>query len=147
MSSGCPAASSPVAAALAWVPLSSVPLPGHRLLYKVPFPLDWHIWGMCPRLASDPFVERGSAWCGWWRPCVAGVTPVSSLCRSCRAPATFNKAMVKGFVVFGLEPSVGRSQLAAGAACSLVRAGLLGRMSWRSLVRQPASCSAFGLPR
>jgi hypothetical protein len=60
-------------------------------------PLDRHIQGICPRLASNTFVERGFAWCGWWRPCVAGITPVSSLCRSCRAPATFNKAMVKGF--------------------------------------------------
>jgi hypothetical protein len=60
-------------------------------------PLDRHIRGICPRLASDPFMERGFAWCGWWRPCVAGVTRVSSLCHSCRAPATFNKAMVKRF--------------------------------------------------
>jgi hypothetical protein len=99
-SSGCPAAGFPTAAALVWVPLVSVPLPGRRLLYKAPFPLDWHIWGICPRFASDPFVEEGLAWCGWWRPCVAGVTPVFSLCRSCRDPATFNKASVKCFVVF-----------------------------------------------
>jgi hypothetical protein len=39
---------------------------------------------------------------------VAGITLVSSLCRSCRDPATFNKALVKGFVVFfRLEPSAG----------------------------------------
>jgi Synergist-CTERM protein sorting domain-containing protein len=100
MSSGCPAAGFPVAAALAWVPLFFVPLHGRRLLYKVPFPLDRHIRGICPRLASDPFVERGFAWSGWWRPCVAGVTLVSSLGRSCRDPATFNKALVKGFVFF-----------------------------------------------
>jgi hypothetical protein len=60
--------------------------------------------------------------------CVAGITPVSSLCRSYRAPATFNKAMVKGFVVFA---SLGlqwiRSQPAAGAATSSVEVGLLGR--------------------
>jgi hypothetical protein len=55
----CPAAGFPVAAALAWVPLFSVPLPGRRLLYKVPFPLDRHIRGICPRLALNPFVERG----------------------------------------------------------------------------------------
>jgi hypothetical protein len=96
VSSGCPAASFPVVAALAWVPLSSVPLPRRRLLYKVPFPLNRHIQGICPWLASDPFVERGFAWCGWWRPCVASVTLVSSPYRSCWAPATFNKAMVKG---------------------------------------------------
>jgi hypothetical protein len=36
VSSGCPAAGFPVAVALAWVPPLSVPLPGHRLLYKVP---------------------------------------------------------------------------------------------------------------
>jgi hypothetical protein len=145
--SSCPAAGFLVAAALAWVPLFSVPLPGCRLFYKAPFPLDRHIRGICPRLASDPFVERGFAWYGWWRPCVAGVTPVSSLCRSCRDPATFHKALVKGFVVFA---SSGlwwrRSQPAAGAAGSSVEAGLLGRMSRRSLGRQPAGCSALGLP-
>jgi hypothetical protein len=43
MLSRCLAAGSPMAAALAWVPLSSVPLPGRRLLYKAPFPLDQHI--------------------------------------------------------------------------------------------------------
>jgi hypothetical protein len=42
-------------------------------------------------------VGEGLAWCSWWRPCVAGVTLVSGLCRSCRDPATFNKASVKGF--------------------------------------------------
>jgi hypothetical protein len=147
MSSGCPAVGFPVAAALAWVPLSSAPLLGRKLLYKAPFPLDQHIWGICPRLASDPFVEEGMAWCDWWRPCVAGVTLVFSLCRSCRDPATFNKVMVNGFVVFdGLGRRRRRSQPAAGVAGSLVRAGLLGRMSRRSLGRQPASCSALGLP-
>jgi hypothetical protein len=97
-SSGCPAASFPVAAALAWVLLISVPLPGRRPLYKAHFPLDRHIWGICPQIASDPFVEEGLARFGWWRSCVAGVTPVSSLYRSRRDPATFNKASVKGFV-------------------------------------------------
>jgi Synergist-CTERM protein sorting domain-containing protein len=48
MSSGCPAAGFPVVAALALVPLFFVPLPGRRLLYKAPFPLDLHIWGICP---------------------------------------------------------------------------------------------------
>jgi hypothetical protein len=59
---------------------------------------------------------------------VVGVTLVSSLCRSCQAPATFNKAMVKGFVIFtslGLQWI--RSQPAAGAADSSVEVGLLGR--------------------
>jgi uncharacterized protein (TIGR03382 family) len=124
MSSGCSAAGFPVAAALAWALLLSAPLSGRKLLYKAPLPLDRHIRGICPRLASDLFVEKGFAWCGWWRSCVAGVTPLSSLCRSCWDPATFNKAMVKGFVVFA---SLGlrwkRSQPAAGAACSLVEAG------------------------
>jgi hypothetical protein len=95
MSSGCPAAGFPMATVLAWVPLFSVPLSGHKLPYKAPFPLDRHIRGICPRFASDPFVEEGLARCDWWRPCVAGVTPVSSLCRSCRDPATFNKVSVK----------------------------------------------------
>jgi hypothetical protein len=48
---------------------------------------------------------------------VAGITPVSSLCRSCWGPPTFNKALVKGFVVFagsGLRRR--RSQPVAGAA-------------------------------
>jgi hypothetical protein len=79
---------------------------------------------------------------------VAGVTPVSSLCRSCRDPATFDKASVKGFIVFaGLGLWWRRSQPAAGAAGSSVGAGLLGWVSRRSLGRQPAGCSAFGLPR
>jgi hypothetical protein len=100
MSSGCPAAGFPVAAVLAWVPLFSLPLLGRRLLYKAPFPLDRHIWGICPRFASDPFVEEGLARSGWWRPGMAGITPVSSLYRSSEDPPTFNKALVKGFVVF-----------------------------------------------
>jgi hypothetical protein len=148
MSFGCQAAGSPMAAALAWVPLSSVPLPGCRLLYKAPFPLDRHIRGICPRFASDPSMEEGLAWCGWWRPCVASVTPVSSFCRSCRDPTTINKASVKGFVIFaGSGLRWRRSQIAAGIAGSSVKAGLLGRMSRRSLGCQPADGSALGLPR
>jgi hypothetical protein len=100
MLSNCPAVSSPVAVVSASVLLFSVPLSGCRLLHKAPFPLNWHIRGICPRFASDPFMEEGLAQCGWCRPCMAGVTLVSSLCRSCRDPATFNKASVKGFVVF-----------------------------------------------
>jgi hypothetical protein len=148
VSSGCPAAGFSVAAALAWVPL---PLPlclSAGYFIKLPCSLDQHIQGICPRLASDPFVEMGFAWCSWCRPCVAGVTLVSSLCRSCRAPATFNKTMVKGFVVFaGLDPRWRRSQPAASAAGSSVEAGLLDRVSRRSLERQPVGCSALGLPR
>jgi hypothetical protein len=79
---------------------------------------------------------------------MAGVTPVSSLCRSCRDPATFNKAMVKGFVVFsGLGLWWRRSQPAAGAAGSSIKAGLLGRVSRQNLGCKPASCSALGLLR
>jgi hypothetical protein len=37
--SGCPAAASPVVAALMWAPLPSDPLPGRMPLYKAPFPL------------------------------------------------------------------------------------------------------------
>jgi hypothetical protein len=59
MSSGCPATGFPVATALAWVPLLSAPLSGHRILYKALFPLDRHIRGICPQLASDPFMEEG----------------------------------------------------------------------------------------
>jgi hypothetical protein len=130
VSPGCPAAGFSVAAALAWVPLPPALCLGTGYFIKCPCPLDQHIRGICPRLASDSFVERGFAWCGWWRPCVAGVTPVSSLCRSCRAPAGFNKARVKGFVVFaGLGLQWRRSRPAAGAAGSSVEAGLLGRMS------------------
>jgi hypothetical protein len=127
MSSDCPAAGFPMATALAWVPLFSVPLPGRRLLYKVPFPLDRHIRGICSRFVLDPFMEEGLARCGWWRLCVASVTPVSSLCRSCRDPATFNKASVKGFVVFaGSGLRWRRSQMAAGAAGFSAGAILLG---------------------
>jgi hypothetical protein len=61
---------------------------------------------------------------------MAGVTPVSSLCHSCWDPVTFNKASVKGFVMFaGSGLWWRRSQPAAGTAGSLVEAGLLGRMS------------------
>jgi hypothetical protein len=92
-------------------------------------------------------MEEGLAWFGWWRPCVAGVTPVSSLCCSCRDPVTFNKALVKGFIIFaGSGVRWRRSQPAAGVAGSLVEAGLLGWMSWQSLGHQPAGCSALGLP-
>jgi hypothetical protein len=85
-----------VATVLAWVPLSSALCLGACCFIKHLFPLDQHIRGICPRSASDPFVEEGLARCGWWRPCVARVTPVSS-CRSCRDPGTFNKASVQGF--------------------------------------------------
>jgi hypothetical protein len=79
---------------------------------------------------------------------MAGVTPVSSLCHSCWAPASFNKAMVRGFIVFaGLGLQWRRSWPAAGAAGSSVEADLLDRVSRRSLGRQPAGCSALGLPR
>jgi hypothetical protein len=65
---------------------------------------------------------------------MAGVTPVSSLCRSYRAPASFNKASVRGFIVLtGLGLRWRRSWLAAGAAGSLVEAGFLGRVSRQSL--------------
>jgi hypothetical protein len=70
VSSGYPAACFPVAAALAWVPLSFVPLLGCRLLYKVSFPLDRHIRGICPSLPRIlswrggllGAVGRGRAW-------------------------------------------------------------------------------------
>jgi hypothetical protein len=100
MLSGCPTTGFPVDAALVWVPLSSVPLPGHRLLYKAHFPLDRHIRDICPRFASDTFVDKGLARSSCWRSCMPGVTPVSSLCRSCWDRTTFNKASVKGFIAF-----------------------------------------------
>jgi hypothetical protein len=79
---------------------------------------------------------------------MAGVTLVSSLYRSCRDPATFNKVMVKGFVVFsGLGLRWRRSQPAAGATGSSIKAGLLGRVSWQNLGCKPAGCSALGLLR
>jgi hypothetical protein len=115
---------------------------------KCSCPLDWHIRGICPRLASDPFMERRFAWCGWWWPSVAGVIAVSSLCRSCRAPASFNKAFIRDLVVIaGLGLRWRKSWPAAGAAGSSVEAGLIGRKSRRSLGCQPAGCSALGLPR
>jgi hypothetical protein len=96
-----------MAAVLAWVLLSSALCLGADHFIKHLFPLDRHIRGICPLSASDPFVKEGLARCGWWRPCVAGITPVSSLCRSCRDPATFNKASVEGFHrLRQLEPPV-----------------------------------------
>jgi hypothetical protein len=59
LASGCLATGSPVAVVLAWVPPSSGPRPKRRPLYKEPFSLDRHIWGICPRFASDPFVGKG----------------------------------------------------------------------------------------
>jgi hypothetical protein len=61
MSSGCPAAGFPIAVALAWVLLSSIPLLGCRSLYKVPFPLDRHIRGICPPACLGSF--RGGGAC------------------------------------------------------------------------------------
>jgi hypothetical protein len=86
---------------------------------KCLFPLDRHIWGICPWSASDPFVEEGLARCGWWRSCVAGITPVSGLCRSCRVPVTFNKASVGGF----------RRLCRLGPPAVKMSANLLGRRS------------------
>jgi hypothetical protein len=71
----------------------------------------------------------------------ADVTPVSSLCR-------LNKASVRGFVVFaGLGLRWRRSWTAVVATGSSIEAGLLGRVSRRSLGHQRAGCSALGLPR
>jgi hypothetical protein len=79
---------------------------------------------------------------------VAGVTPVSSLYHSCRALASFNKTSVRDFVIFtGLGLQWRRSWPAAGAAGSSFEAGLIGQVSRRSLGREPAGCSALGLPR
>jgi hypothetical protein len=57
-----------------------------------------------------------------------GVTPVSSLCRSCRAAATFNKAMVKGFVVFAgsslwwrrSKPAAGNKVVTSKIHCAMI---------------------------
>jgi hypothetical protein len=95
-SSGCPVIGFPLVTVLAWVLLFSALCLGAGRFIKHLFPLDRHIWGICPRFASDPFVEERLARCGWWRPCVAGVTLVSGLCRSCRDPDTFNKVSVEG---------------------------------------------------
>jgi hypothetical protein len=63
-------------------PPSSGPLPGRRLLYKVPFPLDQHLRGICLLIGSDLFVvERLARWLvearrGW---CHAGLLPLSTL--------------------------------------------------------------------
>jgi hypothetical protein len=145
---GCPAAGFSVAAALAWVPLPSAPLPGRRLLYKVHLSPGPTYSGYMPPARLGSFRGEGFAWCGWWRPFVAGVTPVSSFCRSCRALASFNKAPVRDFVIIaGLSLQWRRSWSAAGAAGSLTKAGLFGQVSQRSLGRQPAGCSVFSLPR
>jgi hypothetical protein len=61
LASGCPAAGSPVAAVLAWVPPSSGPLPGRRPLYKVPFPLGPAYSGYMPLVCLESF--RGGGAC------------------------------------------------------------------------------------
>jgi hypothetical protein len=73
------------------------PLPGRMLLYKAHFPLGSAYPGYMPPVCLRSFRGGGLARCGWWRPCVAGVTPISSLCRSSRDLATFNKASIEGF--------------------------------------------------
>jgi hypothetical protein len=95
--SECPAAGFSVDAVLAWVPLASTLCLGAGCFIKRLSPLDQHIRGICAWSASDPFVGKGLARCGWWRVSVASVTLVSGLCRSCRDAATFNKASVGGF--------------------------------------------------
>jgi hypothetical protein len=129
-----PAAGFPMAAALAWVPPFSVPLSGRRLLYKVPLSPGPAYSGYMPPACLGSF--HGERVClarlveamrGWRH---SGLQPLPLL----RALATFNKAMVKGFVLFaGLGLRWRTSQLTNVAAGSSVEAGLLCRMSRRSL--------------
>jgi hypothetical protein len=98
--SGCPAAGFPVDAVLAWVPPSSGPLPGHRLLYKAPFPLDWHIRGIAlglPRVLS------------WGRGLLGVVVGAQAWLASCWSLASVAlvgtllpliKSLLKVFVIF-----------------------------------------------
>jgi hypothetical protein len=66
-SSGCPAVGFSMAAALARAPLSPILYLGACRFIKWSCPLDQHIRGICPQLASDPSVGRDFTWRGWWR--------------------------------------------------------------------------------
>jgi hypothetical protein len=61
----------------------SVPLPERMPLYKAPFPLDRHIWGICLWLCLGSFRGGGASSVRLVEAGRGCITPVSSLCRSC----------------------------------------------------------------
>jgi hypothetical protein len=85
---------------------------------------------------------------GWWRPVVAGVTPVLCPWRSCRGQTTFGNTAVGG--ILSSSPGSGSPrwsrQPAAGAAGLLAGAGLSYLTPWRLLGHQPAYSAALGIP-
>jgi hypothetical protein len=60
MSPGFPAIGFPMAMVLAWVPLSSSPLPRWRPLYKAPFPLGLAYPGYMPSVCLRSFHGEGA---------------------------------------------------------------------------------------
>jgi hypothetical protein len=123
------------------------PLSGRRPLYKVPLSLGPASWEHMP-----PSLPRILSWrrvlpVGWWRSSVAGITPASCLCRSCRGHAAFGKAFVGGFHrLRWLRPL--RMKSLAGCWRSQPFDG--SRPPWPNIVvipgTWPADGSALGLP-
>jgi hypothetical protein len=117
-------------------------------LYKAPFPLDWHLGGICPPFCLGSCRGEGSLVADWLGPVVALVTPVLCLCRSCRGQPTFGETAIGGLL--SSSPGSGSPrwsrQPAAGAAGPSGGADLLILEPWRFLGRQPADSSARGMP-
>jgi hypothetical protein len=68
----------------------------HMPLYKVPLSLGPASWEHMPPPLPQILLWRKVLPVGSWRSSVAGVTPASFLCRSCRGHAAFGKAFVRG---------------------------------------------------
>jgi hypothetical protein len=118
------------------------------MLYKVPFPLDRHLGGICPPFCLGSYCGEGSLIADWLGPVMAFITPVLHLCRSCRGQPTFDETTVGGLL--SSSPGSGSPwwsrQPAAGVASPLGGADLLILEPWRFLGRQPADSSACGMP-
>jgi hypothetical protein len=117
-------------------------------LYKVPFPWDRHLGGICPPFCLRSYRGEGFLVADWLDLVVALVTPVLRLCRSCRGQPTFGETAVGGLLSSSPGSGLPRwnRQPAVGTAGPLGGAGLLVFEPWRLLGRQPANSSARGMP-
>jgi hypothetical protein len=118
------------------------------MLYKVPFPWDRHLGGICPPFSLGSYRGEGSLAADWLDLVVALVTPILCPCRSCRGQPTFSKTAVGGFLSSAPGSGLPRwnRQPAAGTAGPPGRAGLLIPEPWRLLGCQPTSSPALGMP-